>query len=135
MWPVLLFFLKNLLLCIIVTFSSLPGKFKYSLMNNFLSWWNYSQLRFNWTKEYYYIYTCVCVCVCVHARAYVCVCERERERERERWEERVCKDSINAVLTLKVIRLCDYQTRFESTLSWLRSPYDTLQSLIKSITK
>ena len=52
MWPILLFFLKNLLLCIIVTLSSLPGKFKYSLMNNFLSWWNYSQLRFNWTKEY-----------------------------------------------------------------------------------
>ena len=25
-------------------------------MNNFLSWWNYSQLRFNWTKEYLYIY-------------------------------------------------------------------------------
>ena len=57
MWPVLLFFLKNLLLCIIVTLSSLPGKVKYSFMNNFLSWWNYSQLRFNWTKEYYiYIY-------------------------------------------------------------------------------
>ena len=46
MWPVLMFFLKNLLLCIIVTLSSLPGKFKYSLMNNFLSWWNYSQLQF-----------------------------------------------------------------------------------------
>ena len=58
MWPILLFFLKNLLLCIIGTLSSLPGKFKYSLMNNFLSWWNYSQLRFNWTKEHYiYIYS------------------------------------------------------------------------------
>ena len=57
MWPVSLFFLKNLLLCIIGTLSSLPGKFKYSFMNDFLSWWNYSQLRFNWTKEYYiYIY-------------------------------------------------------------------------------
>ena len=25
-------------------------------MNNFLSWWNYSQLRFNWTKNTIYIY-------------------------------------------------------------------------------
>ena len=38
-----------------VTLSSLPGKFKSSLLNDFLSWWNYSQLQFNWT-EYYYIY-------------------------------------------------------------------------------
>ena len=33
--------------------------FKYSFMNNLLSWWNYSQLRFNWTKKkkkYIYIY-------------------------------------------------------------------------------
>ena len=59
MWPVLLFFLKNLLLCIIVTLSSLPGIFKCSLLNNFLSWWNYSQLRFNWTKEYYIYGGCI----------------------------------------------------------------------------
>ena len=35
-----------------VTLSSLLGKFKCSLLNVFfffLSWWNYSQLRFNWT--------------------------------------------------------------------------------------
>ena len=66
--------LKNLLLCIIITLSSLPGKFTYSLMNKFLSRWNYSQLRFNWTKEYYiyiYLYICVCVSVCVCVR--VCV--------------------------------------------------------------
>ena len=25
--------------------------FKYSCLNTFLSWWNYSQLRFNWTKN------------------------------------------------------------------------------------
>ena len=50
------FFLKKLLLCIIGTLSSLLGKFKYSFMNNFLSWWNYSQLRFNWTKYTIYIY-------------------------------------------------------------------------------
>ena len=31
------FFLKKLLLCIIGTLSSLPGKFKYSFMNNFWS--------------------------------------------------------------------------------------------------
>ena len=44
------------MLCIIGTLSSLPGKSKYSFMNNFLSWWNYSQLRFNWTKYTIYIY-------------------------------------------------------------------------------
>ena len=31
--------------------------FKYSCLNNFLSWWNYSQLRFNWTKNTIYIYS------------------------------------------------------------------------------
>ena len=91
MWPVSLFFLKNLLLCIIVTLSSLPGKFKYSFMNNFLSWWNYSQLRFNWTKEYYiyiyiYIHICIfqyisisvyiyiCICIYVYVKVYMCKC-------------------------------------------------------------
>ena len=57
MWPVLFFFLKNLLLCIIVTLSSFSGKFKYSLLNNYLSSRNYSQLRFNWTKEYTHTHT------------------------------------------------------------------------------
>ena len=35
-----------------VTLSSLPGKFKCSLLNVFfLFWWNYSQLRFNWSRD------------------------------------------------------------------------------------
>ena len=77
MWPVLLFFLQNLLLCIIVTLSSLPGKFKYSFMNNFLSWGNYSQLRFNWTKEYYiYIYIYIYIYVCVYIYIQDMICKR-----------------------------------------------------------
>ena len=27
-----------------------PGKFKCSLLNGFLSWWNYSQLQFKWIE-------------------------------------------------------------------------------------
>ena len=42
LFPSCCFFLKKLLLCIIGTLSSLPGRFKYSFTNNFLSWWNYS---------------------------------------------------------------------------------------------
>ena len=43
-----------------VTLRSLPRKFKYSLLI-FFFWWNYSQLRFNWTESYslslsFYIY-------------------------------------------------------------------------------
>ena len=61
----LLFFIPLLL----VHWALYQENFKYSCLNTFLSWWNYSQLRFNWTKNNIYIYI---------------YREREREREKER---------------------------------------------------
>ena len=41
-------------------------------MNNFLSWWNYSQLRFNWTKNTIYIYI-----LYIYIYIYIYIKERE----------------------------------------------------------
>ena len=74
----LIIYSLNLVICLHLAINSLllfnnffgSGKSKMCIFSS--RKWNYSQLRFNWTKEYsyVYIYIYICVCVCV----YVCVC-------------------------------------------------------------
>ena len=74
--------------------------FKCSCLNNFLSWWNYSQLRFNWTKNTIYTYICIYIshllsmrvcmsnlyesaqifCLPAYIYIYIYICTRSRLR-------------------------------------------------------
>ena len=62
------FSLKKLLLCNLCYIELFTKKFKCSLLHFFffLSWWNYSQLRFNWTEYYYNYYIYIYMYVCMY---------------------------------------------------------------------
>ena len=67
----LYFFLMNLLLCnCLLHWALYQENLNVHFWIIFWSWWNHSQLRFNWTKQYLYIYIYVCVCIYIYIYIY-----------------------------------------------------------------